>query len=330
MSFSFSFCTKIAIYTASLSLHCSKPFNKLFICAGVSHFGDFTIHSRLLVFAFLVMMEFFSEIGYFGVTHFVCTDCLILAPGGLFPFGTSMFGLILILWVFPFAATPVWQRDGEKREKYVRKIGIVSCHVLPWKLWKCTIELSINLTTLPGEHFEGKTWQTRGREWKVNGAAEQIMLTKFHEKGERRNLEQKGTNQFRFEKQFWFRWLSVFYFYFFVMEVKGDGKVCGWRQGYLSHIPWLKVIDKSEKKFPFSLHEYQFTHSTVDLALRLRTEFWHNLITHPWSQPFFRSLKKKFKQNLNAVAIERIFLKPEIYLVCSLFLFLPKTKRTKH
>jgi hypothetical protein len=77
MSFFFSLVQKWPFILASLSLHCSKPFNKLFICAGVSHFGLFTNHPRLLVFAFLVMMEFFSEIGYSGVTLCAQIACFV-------------------------------------------------------------------------------------------------------------------------------------------------------------------------------------------------------------------------------------------------------------
>jgi hypothetical protein len=68
----------------------SRSINSLFVlaCLILVVFN----HRRLLVFAFVVMMEFFSEIGYL-VSLFVCTDCLLLAPKTLLCFR------FVVVWV---------------------------------------------------------------------------------------------------------------------------------------------------------------------------------------------------------------------------------------
>lgn len=67
------------------SLHCSKPFNKLFICAGVSHFGRCFFPTTE---TFSICLSCYDGIllgnWILGVTFFVCTDCRLLASQRLF------------------------------------------------------------------------------------------------------------------------------------------------------------------------------------------------------------------------------------------------------
>lgn len=267
------------------TLYCSKPFNKLFICAGVSYFGLFQPFETLSI-----CLSRYDGIllgnWILGVTFLCVHIAFVLAPETVLFFPRERGNRCLGLWWlftsllhFDVMATT---RD-DKIYQFLMKLNNTKrmCYHED-----SSFMFAGSLTTLLSlENMAA--WM----EWKVNGVLYSESAC-FVWKA-RRNLEQKGTNQFLDSKKFWFLLVSAFGSW-------QKWRAGGWFENDVSSFKCLKVQplvqspDTTSKHSPFESR-----------------------------QPFFL-IPVSESSNQNAVA-ERIVLKPEIYLVCFLFLF-PKQK----